>query len=356
MMKSLMTASAALALLASAPALAQETNWGDGAAYGGGKLLQGSDSFETKIAPAANTRASKPLPAKSAALDGRIGECYARLTTPARYVTSSKLVTLADAYTTLDVTAPEFTQDTTRVVVREEYVKYKVSQPKWDMETETVTVRPDYERLVVVPAEFRYVNETVDLDATRLVWKIGAGLSEIERTDPITGAVYSLVEEPGEPMTIRKRTMVKPEQIKAISIPAQTVSVTKRVLKDKGGVEEILVPAEYRDINIQTLTAPARPVEKKVAAVTDSVKAQIMIAPEKSEWTQVICESDITPALVADVQASLAKTGHFDGAIDAEMGPATLAALDSFQAENGLAPGGQLTFATLRRLGFGSAK
>jgi len=355
MMKSLMTASAAIALLAAAPATAQEADWGNGAAYGGARILTGDQSFETKIAPAATERTSSALiaqtPAPLANPQGRIGECYARIITPARYHIGSKSVKVADAYTTLSVTQPEFAPDTTRIVVREEYIQYKVRQPKWDMETETVTVRPEYERLSVTPAKFRFVNETIDLEAPRLIWKVGAGLSEIERTDPMTGAVYSLVEEPGEPMTIRKRTMTQPEQVKAISVPAQTVSVTKRVLKDKGGVDEVLVPAQYRDINIQKMVAAARPVEKNVPAEMKTVETKTMLSPEKAEWTQVLCDADMQPSLVAGLQAKLSQTGHYKGAIDAEMGPATAEAVNAFQQDNGLAPGGQLTLSTLKRLG-----
>lgn len=363
----LLIAAAASALSFAGMATAQEQatapDWGDGAAYGGGRIIQG-ETFERSAAmptllmrsgasmqksPTVST-SKEPVAVQSST--PRAAECFARVTFPAQYRTDKRQVVVQDAYKTLSVTEPNFEADTARIKTRDEYIRYKVRKPRWEVETEEITVRPEYQRLTVQPAQWRYIDETVDISQPRLVWKVGESSDEgITRTDPVTGTIFHLVEEAGEKRTFRKRVMASPEQVSARLVPAQNLIVTKRLLTDPGGVDEERVPAEYREIATQRLVVPSLPQEASVPATRDMIETQIMVSPERWDWTPVLCNENLSFGAIMEIQTMLRLAGVYDGAIDGAMGPQTKSALRAFQQSENLPHGGELTLTTLERLG-----
>lgn len=361
----LFLSAASIILMLAAPANAQSSQekWGDGAAFNGGILL-GDDTAQsdepsvttfaaplikdkTKVAGSQLNRPKLPLTSS-----GVVGECAARITIPARYLTDQQQVVIQDEYTKLEFTEPVMQNDTVRVKVRDEYVRYKIRQPRWEVETEEVVTRPEYERLTVRPAQWKYVDETVDISRPRLVWKRGkvAG-SDVTRTDPVTGSVFTLVEEPGETRTYRKRVMAFPEQVVASRVPAKSITVTKRVLTDAGGVDPITVPAEWRNYKIERLVKAASPREVSVPAQRKLISTDIMVSPERWEWVPVVCGDKLDSNTVRDIQARLARAKFYDGKMDGAFGPKTRGALKAFQEAEGYYHGGEPTLVTLEKLG-----
>lgn len=354
----LVLSTAVTALSVAGIATAQDQNWGDGAAYEGGRFITVADNtaaptpVSLKMEAPTNAPAAVPAPVSVPVQKKFTSECVARITIPAKFRTDRRDVVVQDAHKQLSFSEPKFQSDVTRVKVRDEYMRYKIRQPRWEVETEEIVTRPEYERLTVVPAQWKYIDQTVEVSQPKLVWKRGehAG-SDITRTDPVTGTVYTLVEEAGQARTYRKRVMATPEQVVARKVPAKMLTVTKRVLTDPGGVEKHTVPAEFREYDVQRLVQSALPQERMLPAQHDVVETQVMVSPERWEWAPVLCGEQLTASAVNQLQSKLKLAGAYDGAIDGAMGPQTREAVRTFQASHNLPHGGELTLATLEKLG-----
>ena len=69
-----------------------------------------------------------------------------------------------------------------------------------------------------------------------------------------------------------------------------------------------------------------------------------------TEWREVLCNYQVTTAVVQQVQAALKSRGYDPGPVDNVMGTRTKAALTKFQKDNGL-PVGQMDTETMKALG-----
>lgn len=237
--------------------------------------------------------------------------------------------------------------------IRDEGVRYIVRQPRYETRTEQILVKPAYERLTVVPAQFDTVSEQVQVGQPRLVWRPGRNLSGVSRTDPNTGAVYCLVEEPGKTVTVHKRVVRVPEQVRAQSVPAQYITVTKQVLTDPGGVDQETIPAQFRDVPVSRLVQPAGQAAQPVAPQTKTINTRVLRSPERFEWVPVLCNTNANHSSISRVQGALAASGHYNGPIDGIAGPQTQAAVRSFQTAQGLPNHGNITAGTAQALGVG---
>lgn len=283
------------------------------------------------------------------------GECFARIRTPAVVDQVPRDVIVQDAYETLDVRQAEFTNDTQEILIREAGVRYVVRQPRYETRTEQVMVRPAFERLTVNQPRFDNVTETITVGEPRLVWRPGRNLSGISRVDPHTGQIYCLVEEPGQTVSVSKRVLREPARVTATPVPPQFTTVTKQVLVDPGGVEEVPIPPEYRTLTVQRLARPAEAVPTMVPAQSRQIATNVVRAPERYEWVNVLCDTNATPQAISQLQSALQARGYYSGPIDGQLGSGTATALERYQRENGISHLGVITMDTLRSLGIGGA-
>lgn len=281
------------------------------------------------------------------------GQCYARIVIPAVYKDVPQTVTTHAAYDSLKVTDATFAPDTVKVKVKDESFRYVVRDARFETQSEQIMVKPAYERLTVVPAQFAYVEETVVVGRPRLVWRPGKNLSGVKRVDPNTGAVYCLVEEPGEKITVQKRVVKTPEQVTSTPVPAQFKSVATQVLVDPGGVEKIAVPAEYRTFDVERLLNPASTSKYTNAEQTKTVNTRVLVTPERFQWAPVLCDANATHSSISRVQSALKQAGHYNGRVDGIAGPQTEQAIRDYQKANGLPVNGILTADTLNHMGLG---
>ena len=112
-------------------------------------------------------------------------------------------------------------------------------------------------------------------------------------------------------------------------------------------IEETIAP-EYETIEVQKLVSPARQERIEIPATYKTVERRIAIGGV-AEWRPVLCETNTDATKIAEVQQALTDAGH-PLAIDGIFGPATFAAMQAYQLEQGLAVG-YLTVATVERLG-----
>ncbi len=113
------------------------------------------------------------------------------------------------------------------------------------------------------------------------------------------------------------------------------------------------VPAQSTTRTYDKLAAPASTTTTEVPAVHNTVtKRNLVKAGGFTEWREVVCDTDVTPALIRRVQEALMAKGYAlpQFGADNNLGEETKAALVKFQRDNNL-PIGQLDMETLKALG-----
>ena len=130
--------------------------------------------------------------------------------------------------------------------------------------------------------------------------------------------------------------------------PGITKTYTKQVVVRPAEIIEETIAPEYETIEVQKLVSPARQERIEIPATYKTVERRIAIGGV-AEWRPVLCETNTDATKIAEVQQALADAGH-PLAIDGIFGPATFAAMQAYQLEQGLAVG-YLTVATVERLG-----
>lgn len=248
------------------------------------------------------------------------GQCYARVKIPAQYSTSRENVMVEEGYSTVEVTQPKLASRQEEVLVKEASVRFEVRQPRYKTVSEQKLVRPAYDKLSVSAPQFKTVTETVQISAPRVVWKRGnpgrlaaqgytvlsvadagqqgRGYSSTTQYGQSGGAtrcgemceIWCLVEEPGETMSVQRKVMTSPGDVRRTTVPAKYSTITKQVVADPGGVREIPIPAEYRNITVEDIVDPGGQRYVDVAPKYAGIDKKVLVAPERYEWRRVVCQ------------------------------------------------------------------
>jgi len=285
------------------------------------KLLVGL-GVSVAFAPLAMAGSGYGMPAYSPDLlpsNPTAGMCYARIEIPAQYSTGSKRVAVQDGFDDIVVEQAQIVSRQEQVEIKEASVRYEVRQPTFKSVSEQVMVRPSYEKLTVVPPKFVEKQGCIDCSPSRLVWKRGnpakltaqgykvhstadAGVSGRGYNSTVQyGAnggtqcgenceIWCLVEVPGESVQYNRKVIVQPAQVSRQMVPAKYRSIMKQVVADPGGVREIPVPAQYRTISVEDVARPATVNQVTVPTKYADVQTKTLIAPERYEWRQVVCQ------------------------------------------------------------------
>lgn len=168
--------------------------------------------------------------------------------------------------------------------------------------TENVKVAEEQEVLArIVPAKYKIEQEKVLVREARQYWKPGTGPKQ--KVDQTTGEIMCLVEEPAVYKTIERRVLVEPEKPEYKTMPAQFEKLSKT----------------------------------------------LVVQPARQEWRRILCETNVTAGVIAQIQKALNAKGLDAGPIDGKLGGKTMNALRKYQSKNSL--GGGLTYETLDHLG-----
>ncbi len=276
------------------------------------------------------------------------GECYAKVFVPPSYKEETEQVLVKEAYEKIEIIPAQYEWVEEKVLVKEASEKIEVIPAEYETVEEKVMVKPASEKLEVVPAEFATVEERVMDQPAHVIWKPGRGL--IERVDYATGEIMCLVEVPATFKTIKKQVVKTPVTVKKTEVPAEYVTIKKRVVKTPATTRKVEIPAEYKTVKVQKLVTPAQEKRIPVPAEYQTITKRIKVSEGRMEWQAVLCETNVTPEIVKNIQSALLNAGYNPGQIDGALGVATMSAVESFQKDKGL-PVGNLTMETLRALG-----
>ncbi len=280
--------------------------------------------------------------------DARPGECYARVHIPPRYETVTEQVLLQPESEEIVVIPAQFEWVEEEVLVKEASTELEVVPAEYEWVEEEVLVTPASVRTEEIPARYEWVEEEVMVKPARREWKKGTGL--ITTVDNATGEILCLVELPPVYEKVKKRVLAEPASVREIQIPAEYETIRKRVMTKPATTREVTVPAEYETVRVQKMTAPEREERKIIPAVYQTVSKEVMVEPGRMLWKRVLCESNLSPDIIRQIQTALIEKGFNTGGVDGVIGGQTREAVAQFQKDRDIAEGG-LTYETLAALG-----
>ncbi len=316
------------------------------------------------------------------------GECYARLllapqsevyteqvmvtpervekrVLPAQYRTIEKEVMVKPERIERRVIPAVVTTRMETEVVREASFREEIIPARYEVRVEQVMVSPARQEWVktegepidaplVTPGDHRPVRYRED---GYLAWpgkepqRVEAdeeGRRYLDNGNP--PAVWCLKDIPAEYRTEKRKVMVEPERVRRIEIPAVTRQVRRQVVERPERVEEYTVPAVYEKRQVKELVAEEQVKTYTIPAVYKDVEKTRVTGRAEGVWRQVLCDRNASPKLIMMVQKALAAKGYSPGAIDGNLGPQTVAAMQKFQADNDL-PQGQVSIEAVQALG-----
>ncbi len=295
--------------------------------------------------------------------DAGPGTCFARVLIPeTTEVVTEQAIDRAEA-TEIKVIPASYQTVTEQVLVKEQSVRYNVIPAKYETVTEQVLESPERTETVVVPAEYENYTEQVLVRAAYTTWKPGnglygrgsagtgttAGVVDGALGGVSTGELLCRVEVPAQYETVTRTRVARPERTETKTIPATYKTVTKERVVEPARVVEEVIPAEYSTVTVQKLVTPAREETIVIPATYRTVEKRVVTGGGGLEWREVLCDTNASPAKIAEFQRALAAKGYNVPA-DGAFGPATLAAMEAYQRANGL-PVGYLTVSTVQSLG-----
>lgn len=132
--------------------------------------------------------------------------------------------------------------------------------------------------------------------------------------------------------------------------PEITETVKQTLVVSQGEFTTEEVPAVYEDRTVQTLVSDASATSLPIQAENMSFNTRTKVADARFEWRPVLCETNVTDDLIANVQKALIDKGYDLEATPGLLSTQTFEAIEVFQQEENLPQGG-LTMATLKALG-----
>jgi len=279
--------------------------------------------------------------------DAAPGQCFSRITSPAKYETYTEKVLLSEASSRVSTRPAKYKTGTKRVLASEASTRLVTVPATYKTVTERVEVRPASSKLVKVPAKYGTASERILVEPARKVWKEGAQ-SAGARANGGNGDIMCMVEIPAKYKTVTKKVLRQPASVREVPVPAQFKTVTRKVVATPASVKEIPVPATYKTITVTELVEPATQSTVEIPAKYGSVTKKRMVAPPSNAYKQVVCKSNASGNLVRTIQKKLGLSP------DGQLGPATFRAVDSFQRRKGLhrsALSEFITYETLQSLG-----
>ena len=276
------------------------------------------------------------------------GQCYAQVFVPPTFEKSVVQQAVSDGIERIEKIPAKYEMEERTVLVKDPYERIEVVPAVYDWIEEKVMVQPATERFEVVPAVYETITEKVVDVPAHSVWKKGTG--PLQRLDHATGDIVCLVQVPTTYKTVQKRVLKQPATTRTVKIPAQYKILKKRVLITPESTRKVMVPGEYKTVKVKKLVEPARFTHIVEPPKYREITKQVKVKNGRLEWQPVLCQTNMSPAIIRSIQEALKQANFNPGPVDGVLGSKTIAAVESYQKERGL-PVGSLTLQTIKSLG-----
>ena len=277
--------------------------------------------------------------------DAKPGRCYARVLIPAKFRTEQESVLLKEQSQRVEIVPAQYETVEESVLIREASTRLEIVPAQYETVEERVLVQPESTLIEKIPATYRTVTEQVLVTPARTEWKRGAAGSfagtatVLDSRSTDTGEIMCLVEIPAEYRTVTKTVVDKPASTREVKVPAQYNTVQKTVVVKPATTREINVPAEYGTVEVTKLVSPAADRKIDIPAEYGEVTKRVKVSEDELEWRQVLCDVNLTPTTIRDLQTSLTEAGYQAGPADGRLGPQTLSAANAYAQAKGLPAG-----------------
>lgn len=333
-----------------------------------------------------STASAGPADASAAPPDAVPGQCYARVLIPAKYKVNAERFKIKDETQRVRVLPTQYKKVVERVLVKDAGEKLLIvdsdgfpyagkNRPRvkrnadgsleilpgaFDKTFDRHEVKQETWTYNVKPAKFETVTERVMIRPARSVWKYNEGRlysPEVVRDysgKPVTrvtagGKVLCLVNEPAQYKTITRRVVANPPVVKKLPVEAKHKRV-QRLTPKRLEVRRLRTPPEYKTLTHMVVEKHASVAYDPIPAEFKTIERRYLLTDSKVVWRRVLCETNIVPNVLIELQTILRNQGYNPGPIDGRLGRRTMDAVRDYQRVNGLAVGG-LTIETLTALG-----
>jgi len=280
--------------------------------------------------------------------NARPGECYARAFIPPTYKSESEKRLKRQASARIEVIPARYEKVEEKVLVKEASQRLETVPAQYDWVEEKVLVKEASSRLETVPAKYDWVEEKVLVEPAHTKWKKGRGPTE--KMNDATGEIMCLIDVPAAYKTVKKRVVVEPPKTRTVAIPAEYKTLKKRVMVKAPTTRTIDIPAEYKTVTVTKMVSPPKERRIEIPAEYETVTNTAKVTDGRMSWRPVLCETNMNPGIIRDIQRALKRAGHNPGPIDGVYGWRTQNAVRSFQKAKTLPTGG-LTIETIKALG-----
>jgi hypothetical protein len=279
--------------------------------------------------------------------DAKPGECWARVFIPPTYRTKSEQVLVRGGSERLELIPAEYNWVEEKVLVKEASERLEVVPAEYKWVEEKVLIKPASKKLVEIPAKYEWQEEKVLVKSAHTVWKKGRG--PIEKVDNSTGEIMCLVEVPAAYNTVKKKVMVNAPTTKEVAVPGEYKTIKKRVMVKPPSERKIQIPAEYTTVKVRKTVTPAQEKRIAIPAEYQTITRTEIATEGHMAWRRILCETNVSPEIISQVQDHLSSRGFSPGDIDGVYGRNTDSAIKSYQRKNNLGVGG-LTHETLKHM------
>lgn len=280
--------------------------------------------------------------------DAQPGECWARTFVPPTYQTVSEQFLVRGSSESLEVIPAKYTWVEENVLVKEAAERLEIIPAEYQWVEEKYLIKPASKKLVEVPAKYEWQEEKVLVKEAHTLWKKGRG--PIEKVDNSTGEIMCLVEVPAAYKTVKQKVMAKAPTTTEIVVPAEYRTVKKQVMVKPPKERKIEIPAEYNTVKVRKTVTDAQEKRIAIPAEYETVTRTKIATDGHMDWRRILCETNVTPGIIRQVQHNLDSKGFDPGNLDGVYGGRTESAVKSYQKSNNLAVGG-LTYETLKQMG-----
>jgi hypothetical protein len=278
-------------------------------------------------------------------------QCWAQLTVPARTETQQLTITQKDGHE-VHRPSPSITERQQRqITTRDAATHYRVVQPRYKAVQEQVKVSDEVRRLTVVPAVYKDEPQRIMVESARIDLRSCKSKSQYSIGTHRTGQTQCAHEIPARYETVIQRVLVTPETVREDITPAKYQTVTRWVLEEDSKVIENTTPEQSRALNYTAVVQDARLDKQHVPPQIREIPVKAHVGLPTVALRQVVCENQITPPLIRQIQQRLQNSDTSAGPVDGLLGKRTLQAIEAYQTLHGLPGKGHLTHETLQHLG-----
>ena len=309
---------------------------------------------------------------------------------------------------------PVIVDEAEQVLISQASESIEVQEATFRKGTENVLIKSSFNRMVEVPAVFKEIDDRVLVEPATSVWKKGTGpiqrinnltgeimcrvdvpavYESIKKQVISTAPSVKKVAQPAQykiinvdklvndakeirtPIAAVYKTMIKKRvdgeasfswlNRKSASaangkptgrvlcnqaIPAQTIAYKRKVVTAPGRVVKTTEDPRYREVSIVELVQDSSSQSVPIAAESTKYEKRIKVSDARFEWQPILCETNVTNAVVTRLQQSLKDNGYSVGSIDGILGKGTYRAIERYQSDKNLSRGG-ITMETIKALG-----